>query len=80
MKFSIMTSPRHVTSCICSPILMKFVQHICKIEFQAHLVHENFLIFDLFFQIITIIIFIYIMYIYITIGGSPIVMKIAQHM
>ena len=28
MKFSIMTSPRHVMSRICSPILMKFVQHV----------------------------------------------------
>ena len=72
-----MTSPRHVTSRICSPILMKFVQHTCKIEFQAHFVHENFLIFDLFFEITTIIVFIYI---YNTIGGSLIVMKFAQHM
>ena len=78
MKFSIMTSPRHVTSRICSLILMKFVQ-LCKIEFQTHFVHENFLIFDLFFKIITIIVFIYI-YIYNTIEVSPIVMKFAQHM
>ena len=33
---------------------------ICKIEFQAHFVRENFSIFDLFFEIIMIIVYIYI--------------------